>query len=45
MKRAFPVLVALVFVSASFASPSFAQSPPKCPDTHYPCGGNICCSR
>lgn len=40
MKYIFPALLA-----SALAIPIHAQTPPKCPDTHFPCGGDICCSK
>ncbi|WP_277347890.1 hypothetical protein [Salipiger mangrovisoli] len=37
--------VVLAALALLLASAAVAQDKPKCPDTHYPCGGNICCSR
>lgn len=31
-------------LAAAIAFPAFAQTP-RCPDTHFPCGGQICCSK
>lgn len=35
----------LVFILIIAASQAAANDPPKCPDTHFPCGGTICCSK
>ena len=39
MKR---LVVVLSLVAASAAA---QDDPPKCPSTHFPCGGKICCSK
>lgn len=37
------IRIALIF--SFLAANAVAQSAPKCPETHYPCGGKVCCEK
>lgn len=43
MKRI--ILCSVLLVLPLIASAQTTSPPPLCPDTHYPCGTDSCCSR
>ena len=44
MPKNFKHLVLLIALGLNLALPAFAQTP-SCPSTHFPCGGQLCCSK
>ena len=39
-------VLSAVFLAIALSMPALAEpNPPECPDTHYPCGDDSCCSR